>query len=142
VLPAAPPRRGYDEESHTITVKYNFTGFFAPVDRPTTNNVSKAGQAIPLKWRLTNASGQGITNLTSVVVQAVGISCSLGTSDDMLEEYATGATGLQNMGNGYYQFNWKTPTEYAGSCKSIVLVFGSGGLGYTEGPLAYFSFKK
>jgi hypothetical protein len=133
---------GYDEESHTITVKYNFIGFFAPVDRPTTYNVSKAGQAIPLKWRLTDASGLGITDLTGVVVQAVGIDCSLGTTQDQLEEYATGATGLQNHGNGYYQFNWKTPTEYAGSCKSIVLVFGSGGLGYTEGPHAYFSFKK
>lgn len=30
-------------------------GELAPIDRPTTMNVSKAGQAIPLKWRPTDA---------------------------------------------------------------------------------------
>jgi hypothetical protein len=77
-----------------------------------------------------------------VSIQAVGLSCSQGTTQDLLEEYAAGSSGLQNLGNGYYQFNWKTPTGYAGSCKSIALVFGSGGLSYIEGPHAYFTFKK
>ena len=133
---------GFDEETHTITVKYNFAGFSAPVDRPNTYNVSKAGQAIPLKWRLTDANGNGIADLTSVSIHAVGLSCSQGTTQDLLEEYAAGSSGLQNLGNGYYQFNWKTPTGYAGSCKSIALVFGAGGLSYVEGPHAYFTFKK
>jgi hypothetical protein len=123
------------------TVGYSFAGFFAPVDRPNTMNVSKAGQAIPLKWRLTDALGHPITNLTSVSVQAVDLSCGLGTTTDQIEEYAAGASGLQNLGDGNYQFNWKTPAGYAGSCKSIALAFGAGG-GYTEKPAAYFTFKK
>jgi Big-like domain-containing protein/PKD domain-containing protein len=132
---------GYDEKSQTITVKYLFDGFYAPVDRPNTMNLSKAGQAIPLKWRLTNALGAPITDLTGVTVQATGISCSLSTSVDQIEEYAAGASGLLNLGNGNYQFNWKTPTTYANSCKSIALVFGAGGTSYTENPSAYFTFK-
>jgi len=129
-------------KTHTLTVKYNFDGFYAPVDRPNTLNLSKAGQAIPLKWRLTDATGAPVTNLAAVTVQAVNLGCNLGDTADNIEEYAAGASGLQNLGNGNYQFNWKTPAGYAGSCKSIKLVFGAGALSYTEGPLAYFSFKK
>ena len=44
---------GTTRSRHDAHVKYNFIGFSAPVDRPNTMNVSKAGQAIPLKWRLT-----------------------------------------------------------------------------------------
>jgi hypothetical protein len=131
-----------NSSSCNYTVGYNFAGFSAPVDRPNTYNVSKAGQAIPLKWRLTDAAGRPITDLTSVTVQALGLTCDQGTSQDQIEEYATGQTGLQNLGDGYYQFNWKTPVTYAGSCKSIALAFGSGGLGYTEKPAAFFTFKK
>jgi hypothetical protein len=123
------------------TVGYSFSGFFAPVDRPNTMNVSKVGQAIPLKWRLTDVNGVAITNVTSVAVQASDFSCGLAGTNDMVEEYAAGASGLQNLGDGYYQFNWKTPTSYLNSCKKISLTFGAGG-GYTEKPGAYFTFKK
>jgi len=41
----------------SYSVGYSFTGFFAPVDNPPVLNNAKAGQAIPLKWRLTDANG-------------------------------------------------------------------------------------
>jgi hypothetical protein len=123
----------------SYTVKYNLgTGLFAPVDRPNTLNVSKAGQAIPLKWRLTDAAGAPITNLTAVNVKASSLACIGGSTTDMIEEYASGSSGLQNLGDGYYQFNWKTPSSYATLCKSIALDF----ISYVEGPLANFQFKK
>ena len=52
-------------DSCDYMVAYTFAGFFAPVDRPNTMNVSKAGQAIPLKWRLTDALNRPITDLTA-----------------------------------------------------------------------------
>ena len=57
---------------------------------------------------------------------------------DLIEEYASGASGLRNMGGGNYQFNWKTPTNYVGSCKNIGLDFRGG---YVEVALANFNFK-
>jgi hypothetical protein len=105
-------------------------------------NVSKAGQAIPLKWRLTDANGAPVSDVVAVAIRAKDQGCASGVSTDLLEEYASGASGLQNQGDGRYQFNWKTPTTYAGSCKSIELVFGTGGLSYVDGPHAFFSFKK
>jgi hypothetical protein len=38
---------------------------------------------------------------------------------DRIGEYAPGNVGLHNLGDGYYQFNWKTPASYANSCKTL-----------------------
>jgi protein involved in ribonucleotide reduction len=130
-------------DSCGYTVAYTFAGFFAPVDRPNTMNVSKAGQAIPLKWRLTDALGRPITDVTSVTVKTVAMNCDGSGAVDPIEEYATASTsGLLYHGDGNYQYNWKTATSLAGTCKSISLVFGSGAISYVEGPRAFFSFKK
>jgi hypothetical protein len=120
-------------------VVYGFAGLFAPIDRPNTMNVSKAGQSIPLKWRLTDARGNPVLDLHAATVTVTGINCSLGSSDDLVEEVAPGGSGLQNLGDGYYQVNWKTPTSYAGSCKSLNLSLGEGE--FRTG-LAYITFKK
>jgi hypothetical protein len=135
----------YDNVGHSASkdckyyVQYVFSGFFTPIDRPNTMNVSKAGQAIPLKWRLTDAAGNPVTNLASAIVTVTGISCSLGETTDLIEEVAAGSSGLQNLGDGYYQISWKSPTSYAGSCKSLNLNLGEGA---ARTGLAYISFKR
>ena len=71
---------------------------------------------------------------------AIGsLNCGSTSSADLIEEYASGSSGLHNLGDGNYQFNWKTPTGYANSCKNIGLDFGNG---YVELALANFNFKK
>jgi hypothetical protein len=112
-------------------VGYGFEGFFAPVDNLDANgnpvlNVVKAGQAIPLKWRLTDAAGAPVTNLSGAQITVADMSCSLGSTTDQLEEVAAGASGLQNLGDGNYQLNWKSPSTYAGSCKRLRLDLGEG----------------
>jgi hypothetical protein len=93
------------------------------IERPASAN---SGQAIPLKFELRDYLGNPVTNLTSVNVTVSGLSCAAGWTDDAIEEYAAGASGLQNHGNGSYQFNWKTPTSYAKSCKTMKLNLGEG----------------
>jgi len=106
-------------------IGFNFVGFAAPVDNTTSYmNVLKAGQAIPLKWRLTDANNQPVTNLAGATVTAKTLSCSIGATDDLMEEVAAGGSGLQNLGNGYYQFNWASPKSYANSCKTLHLDLG------------------
>ncbi len=122
--------------TNEYSVGYGFTGFTAPVDN-NMMNVAKAGQAIPLKFRVTDANGIPITDLTGVTVKAASLSCSLGTSADLVEEYATGSSGLQNLGDGYYQFNWATPKSYAKSCKMVSVDIGGGGTHTAE-----FQFTK
>lgn len=98
-------------------VVYGFDGFFSPVDN-TSLNLVKAGQPIPL-WRLTDASGAPVTGFSTVQARVTSLNCSSGSASGTTEEYAVGGSGLQNLGDGYYQFNWKTPKSYAGLCKTI-----------------------
>ena len=122
----------------SYSVAFGFSGLSAPIDRPNILNVSKAGQALPLKWRLTDANGDPVTTLSSVKVLVSDMGCASGTSADLVEEYAAGSSGLQNLGDGYYQFNWKSPTSYANSCKSLRLDLGEG----SARTVAYVQFKK
>lgn len=106
---------------------FTFEGFYAPVDNPPILNIAKAGQTIPLKWRVTDENGYPVTDLTSVEIKATAFQCDdTETTPDQIEEYAAGGSGLQNLGDGYYQFNWKTPRSYAKSCKTLNLNLGDG----------------
>jgi hypothetical protein len=40
-----------------------------------------------------------------VTLTVASLSCSFTTTPDAIEEYAPGSSGLQNLGDGYYQFN-------------------------------------
>ena len=105
---------------------WQFIGFEAPIDNGGVLNGVKAGKAVPIKWRLLDATGAPVTDLASVTVKTSSLSCAAGTSVDLLEETAAGNSGLQNLGDGYYQYNWKSPKSYAGSCKTMRLDVGDG----------------
>lgn len=124
------------EISVSFKVIYGWSGFFAPVDNGILNTV-KAGSAVPLKWRLTDATGAPILDLSTVNLTVGSLSCTLNQPADDIEEYVSGASGLQNLGDGYYQLNWKTPKEYVDSCKRLNLDIGEG-ITHT----ADFQFKK
>lgn len=106
---------------------YQFEGFFAPVQGGGVLNNVKAGRAVPLKWRVLDGQGQAVTTLTNVSIKVEPVSCSQGTViGPEIEADAAGASGLQNLGNGYYQFNWKTSTSLTNSCATLHLDLGDG----------------
>jgi uncharacterized delta-60 repeat protein len=117
VAPGATPKQ---------VTTWRFIGFSQPVDNPPVWNVLNAGQAVPLKWRMLDAAGTPLTTLTSATVTVSAVNCQTGGTQDQVEEFTTGASGLQNLGNGYYQFNWKTPKTYSKSCKAMHLDLGEG----------------
>lgn len=109
----------------SYSVRAGFAGFQQPIDNSALN-VAKAGKAVPVKWRIVDADGTPVTSWPTATLTATSLSCSLGSSPDQIEEYAPGASGLQNLGDGYYQFNWATPKSYANSCKTLHLALGDG----------------
>ena len=123
----------------TYDVRYAFMGFGAPIDGGGVLNVAKAGQVIPLSWRLTDAAGKPVTTLSGVTVAVTVLSCGVASTADDLEQYASGGSGLQNLGNGYYQFNWTAPKTYAGSCMTLNLNLGDGS---TYGALFQFQVAR
>jgi hypothetical protein len=61
----------------------------------------------------------------AVHVTSVSLSCTASTGGtDAVEEYAAGASGLQNLGNGAYQLNWATSKGFADSCRRLRLDLG------------------
>jgi sugar lactone lactonase YvrE len=122
-------------------VTYVFSGFFAPIDNEVLNQ-AKAGQIIPIKWHLSDLAGDFIDDPGSFVrVTSVDFNCddaSIGT--DEIEEYAAGSSGLQYLGDGNWQFNWKTQKSYAGQCRIMRLNLADQE-GITSTRTAEFQFK-
>jgi Tol biopolymer transport system component len=110
----------------TSLAAWTFVGFAQPVDNGGVLNVANAGAAVPLKWRLLDATGSPVTNLTAAAVSVAGISCSNAAPTDTIEQVAAAGSGLTNLGDGYYQLNWKTNKAFAGTCKRMKLDLGEG----------------
>jgi hypothetical protein len=108
-------------------VIYGFSGFQSPVNGSADAvNVVKAGKVVPLKWLLADAAGVPVTTLEAAQVSSVSHVCA-STADgvqDPVDETAAGSSGLQNFGDGSYQYNWRAPTSYAGSCRTVRLDLG------------------
>ena len=117
--------------SATYAVTYQFVGFSGSVLGGGVLNMAKAGQNIPLKWRLLDAAGAPVTNLTAatVAVTVANLACGAGTTTAGALAAAAGGGGgsaLRNLGDGYYQYNWSTPKSYANTCKTMRLSLGEG----------------
>jgi hypothetical protein len=118
---------------------YSFTGFFSPVDNSPILNIANSGQAIPVKWRITDATGVPIADPVSFKsLTSYSVNCASFSGDpaDAIEEYAVGSSGLQYLSNGNWQFNWATSKTYARQCRTMVLTLGD-----NSTHVAHFQFK-
>jgi alpha-tubulin suppressor-like RCC1 family protein len=107
--------------TRTYHVLYKFSGFFSPVDNPPTTNVVKAGSSVPIKWRITDVNGVGVSDPSSFVSVTSALSGgACGASTDAIETLAT-TSGLQYLGDGIWQFNWRTQAGYKGQCRTMNL---------------------
>ena len=119
------------------------SGFYPPVDSPSVaTNYARAGQTIPLRFYAATPNGP-ITNLASASVAITGVACAeVSAAEDSIDEYSTGtAVALENLGGGYYQYNWMTSKADYGTCKSIALFLPSTYTTPTH-PTATFQFSR
>jgi len=120
--------------------KYTFEGFFSPIENTPTVNKANAGQAIPVKWRITDKNGLPISDPASFInITSYGVNCAAFAGEPtsiVVEEFAAGSSGLQYLGNGWWQFNWKTPKTYKGLCRVMKLTLDD-----KSEHTASFSFK-
>jgi hypothetical protein len=112
--------------SFTVTVNYSWTGFFQPIDNGVMN-VAKAGSTIPVKFSLGGDQGLNIF-YSSAYPNSGSISCAADPSTDAIEEYSTATvSGLKyDPTANQYIYNWKTASNYAGTCRQLIVRLADG----------------
>jgi hypothetical protein len=112
--------------SFTVTVLYNFTGFFQPVDNLPVVNMVNAGQAIPVKFSL--SGNKGLAIFAAGYPASQQIACGSGSPTDDIEETVTagGSSLSYNATSDQYSYVWKTDKAWKGTCRQLIVKFNDG----------------
>jgi len=112
--------------SFNVTVLYNFSGFFAPVDNLPAFNEMKAGQAVPVKFSLSGNKGLNIFAANSP--NSVQISCDNGATILPVEETVNaGSSSLSyDATSDRYNYVWKTESSWKNTCRQLNVVLNDG----------------
>jgi hypothetical protein len=124
--------------SFTVSVVYNWTGFFQPVDNLPTENVVKAGSAIPVKFSL--GGNQGLNILTSGYPTSNVVTCGAPAGDDVIEQTVTAGNSslTYDATANQYIYVWKTDKAWASTCRQLRVKLADGTVAHT----ANFKFTK
>jgi uncharacterized repeat protein (TIGR01451 family) len=112
--------------SFTVTILYDFTGFFSPVNNLPTLNSVNAGRAIPVKFSLSGNKGLGIFPVGSPASGVIPCDASAPVTD-LTETVTAGGSSLSyDAGSDQYNYVWKTESSWAGTCRQLVLTLNDG----------------
>ena len=111
--------------SFTVTVLYNFTGFFAPVDNLPTFNVVNAGKGVPVKFSL--SGNKGLDIFAAGYPMSISINCDGSGEDDVEETLNAGQSSLSyDSSIDTYNYVWKTQNSWAGTCRQLTVKLNDG----------------
>jgi DNA-binding beta-propeller fold protein YncE len=112
--------------SFTVTVQYNFAGFFPPVANLPALNIVQAGRGVPVKFSLSGNKGFGIFAAGSP--SSGPIVCNSSDPATLLEETVTagGSSLSYDPLADLYNYVWKTDQAWAGTCRQLVLQLNDG----------------
>jgi hypothetical protein len=112
--------------SFTVTVQYDFAGFFQPVDNLPVFNVVQAGRAIPVKFSLSGFKGLGIFAPGSPSSGPIACNSS-DPASDLTETVTAGGSSLSyDPTTDRYIYVWKTDPSWAGTCRQLVIQLNDG----------------
>ena len=118
-----------------VEVGYDWRGFFAPVDNPSTVNSVKAGSAIPVKFSL--GGNQGLAIFAANSPASGAIACGATDGDAVEETVTAGSSSLQyDALAGQYIYVWKTEKAWVGQCRVLQVKLRDG-----QVKSALFKFK-
>ena len=107
--------------SFNVTVKYDWNGFFRPVDNLPTLNLAKAGSAIPVKFSL--SGNQGLSIFGSPFPTSKAVVCGSTADVDTIEVTVTAGGSSLNYDAvaDQYIYVWKTEKGWAGTCRTLTV---------------------
>ncbi len=105
-------------------VRYNFEGFFQPVDNLAVNG-AKAGASIPVKFSL--SGDQGLDIFAGGYPKSGPIACDSGAPSEIEETETAGNSGLSYDATlDQYKYLWKTEKAWKGTCRQLILKLSDG----------------
>jgi hypothetical protein len=112
--------------SFTITVLYNFSGFFPPVSNPPALNNVNAGRAIPVKFSL--SGNKGLAVFASGYPVSGQIQCDASAPpNDVTETVTAGGSSLSyDPSSDQYIYVWKTESSWGGTCRQLIVKLNDG----------------
>jgi hypothetical protein len=111
----------------TVTVIFNWTGFFPPIAAEPVVNVVRAGSAVPVKFSLGGDRGTEI--LAAGFPVSLPMDCTTGDlSPGVPTATAGGSTLAYDASSGQYVYVWKTDRSWSGSCRRLVVQLADGTL--------------
>ena len=129
------PRYLTSSSETSLSVIYDFSGFFPPVDNLPNLNQVNAGRAIPIRFSLNGDQGLEIMEGSPIVI-IMACDTSLPVSE-LTETVPAGESSLSyDAGEDQYIFVWKTNRGWAGTCRQLEIHLVDG----TE-YILYFKFK-
>ena len=115
----------FSVDEATVSVLFNFSGFFQPIDNAPIFNVVNAGQAIPVKFSLTGYHGMNI--FAAGYPKSQQGACDFSTVDGIEETVTAGSSGLTyNSGSDQYHYVWKTSKAWSGTCRQLIIQLTDG----------------
>ncbi len=111
--------------SFTVTVGYNFSGFFQPVNNPPVVNIATAGSSIPVKFSL--SGNKGLNIFAAGYPASQPMTCGSGTTDVIDQTVTAGASSLSyNATTDTYSYVWKTDKAWKNTCRQLTLKLNDG----------------
>src|SRR5258706_754045 len=114
--------------SFTVTVLYNFAGFFPPISNPPVVNVVNAGRAIPVKFSLSGYKGVNIFVPNSP--SSGQVVCNSSDPAVPLEDTVTacGSSLSYHASADQYVYVCKTKSSWAWTCRQLVVQLSDGSI--------------
>lgn len=105
-----------------LEAAYQFVGFLPPLESPPVINATRAGGAIPIKFRLMHDDGYYISDLGAVTgIWYQTTPCGSTSENGVYDTDSTGSSGLRyDMDTNQFIYTWKTKKSMAG-CYSLTL---------------------
>jgi hypothetical protein len=107
-----------------------WSGFFAPVDNPPTENLVTAGSAVPVVFSL--GGDHGLDVFAPGYPISVPVDCTSGAPVDVIEQtVSAGSSSLSyDAATDRYTYVWKTAKAWSaapgGPCRTLILAFDDG----------------
>jgi TolB protein len=126
-----PPVDDYAPDWGPLATRYDFAGFYSPVDNLPTFNKAKAGSAIPVKFSLDGDQGLDVfaRNATGNAASPTSgpVACDSTAEIDPIETtVSASSSGLSyDAASDTYTYVWKTHKGWTG-CRQLVVEFDDG----------------